>query len=187
MRGVLLERPAQGLVLHLPLRRQAVGEGGQEGEGVIGVALVLGEVERHAADESPLGIALAQIALRPAGMPLDLGAGERVEVAPPAGEDVRVQVFQPGHGRGLEDGAVEIGRGRRDLGDRPARFRDGGPAEFGEVEPGDRASELERRRQRRRVFARGVEHPASRARRVGIEQCLRDRPIRGVGRRFPEE
>ena len=69
-----------------------------------------------------------------------------------------------------------------------ARFRDGGAAEVGEVEPGDRASELEGRRQRRvHLFARGVEHPAGRALRVGVQQRFRERPIRRFERRFPNE
>jgi len=36
--------------------------------------------------------------------------GECIEVLPPIRQDVRCQILQPGHGRGLENGPVEIGR-----------------------------------------------------------------------------
>ena len=108
-------------MLHLTLGCQAVGERGQKRERVIRVPLVLGQVERHAADESPLGVALPQIALGSAGVLCDFAPGERIEVLPPAREDFRRQILQPGHRRGLEDCAFEIGDRGRDLGDRLRR------------------------------------------------------------------
>ena len=44
------------------------------------VALVLSKVKRHAADEPPLRIALAQVRLHAACMVLNLAANERVEL-----------------------------------------------------------------------------------------------------------
>src|SRR4051794_3992187 len=54
--GVLLERPAKGLVFHLALWRQTVRERGEEGERIIRVPLVLRQVQRHATDVSPLRV-----------------------------------------------------------------------------------------------------------------------------------
>ena len=51
--GVLLEGPPQGTVHRLGLPGDPVDIGGEEGEGVIVVALVLGQMEAHPADQPP--------------------------------------------------------------------------------------------------------------------------------------
>ena len=83
---------------------------------MIRVALVLGEVERHAADESPLGIELAQVGLHALRMARDLVADERIQLGPPGGKHIRVEVFAPLHRRRLEDLERKVRRGR--YGDR---------------------------------------------------------------------
>ncbi len=175
-------------MLHLALRRQAVGERGQERERIVRVALVLGQVERHAADEPPLRVALAEITLRPAGVPGDLAPGQRIEVLPPVRQDFRRQVLQAGHRRGLQDGPLEIRHRGRDLGYGYARFRRRRLAEVREIKPGNRARELEGRRQHRvHLGACGVEHPPRRAFPVRFEQRLRRLSVRWLERRFSDE
>ena len=118
---VLLQGLAQRLVLHASLGREPGDVGRQERERMIRVALVLGEVERHAADEPPLGIELAQVGLHAPRMVRDLVADERIELGPPGGKDIRVEVFAPLHRRSLEDLERKVRRGR--YGDRRNRAR----------------------------------------------------------------
>ena len=186
--GVLSECPTQGFVPYLALRRQAVGERGQERERVVRIALVLGQVERHAADESPPGVAGTQVAPSSAGVLPDFAPGENIEIAPAIREDIRSQVLQPGHRGCPENRPVKLGHRGREFGDRFARFRGGDSAEFREIESADRAGEFEGRRQRRiHLVARGVEHPAGRAIAVGFDHRLRERPTRRCERRFANE
>ena len=70
-------------MLHPALGREFGNISCQECERVLRVALVLSQVQRHAADEPPLRTALAQVGLHAAGMVLDLVADERVELRPP--------------------------------------------------------------------------------------------------------
>ena len=100
-------------MLHATLGRELGNIRGQESKGVVRVALVLGEVKRHTADEPPLGIALAQISLQSSRMLLDLVADKRVELRPPGEEDLGAQVFAPWHRRGLQYLKRQVCLGRR--------------------------------------------------------------------------
>ena len=66
--GILLKRPAERFVPHFALRRQAVGERGQERERIVRVPLVLGQVQRDAPDEPPERAPGAEIRLGAAGV-----------------------------------------------------------------------------------------------------------------------
>ncbi len=55
-RGGLADGVAERAVLRLPARGEAGGVGGEEREGALGIAPVLGEVEVHAADDAPGGV-----------------------------------------------------------------------------------------------------------------------------------
>ena len=100
--GVLLQGLCKRLVLHSSLGRQLGNEGRQECEWVLRVAFVLREVKRHAADEPPLRISLAEVGLDPAFVLLDLGADERVELRPPGCKHIGGEVLTTVHGRRVE-------------------------------------------------------------------------------------
>ncbi len=146
--GVFLQSLAQGLVLHATLGRELGNISRQECEGVLRVALVLSEVKRHAADEPPLGIALAQVCLRASRMVRDLVANKRVELRPPAREHVGAEVFTPLHRRRLENLERQVRRGWRRYGrDRAACCIHRRLAEPGQIQTGEIARIGERRRQ----------------------------------------
>ena len=146
---------AERLVLHASLGREPGNVGRQECEWVLRVALVLREVERHAADEPPLRISLAEVGLDPTRMMLDLGADERVELRPPGREDIGGEVFTTVHGRRLENlkRQVRLGwlRDGRDCTTFPIRRR---MTEPGQVQTGEVTREAERRRQARLELSR---------------------------------
>ena len=96
--GVLLQCLAQRLVLHSTLGRELRNVGRQERERMLRVALVLREVKRHAADEPPLRVSLAEVSLYPARMMLDLGADKRVELRPPGRQHVGSGTHTPASG-----------------------------------------------------------------------------------------
>ena len=185
---VLLQGLPQGLVLHASLGRQPGDVGRQEREGMIRVALVLGEVERHAADESPLGIELAQVGLHALRMVRDLVADEGVELGPPGGKNIRVKVFAPLHRRSLEDLERKVRRGRYgDRGDRARGRLRRRLAETRQVKPREIACEAERRGQARlQLGRRQMQESAGRALLEGGGDTFPDRAVQpgagGLGR-----
>ncbi len=72
--GVVLERPAERQVLGLGLLGNLVDVGRDEGEGKLGISLVLGQVEADPADHVPDRALLFQIALDPVFESSCLGA-----------------------------------------------------------------------------------------------------------------
>ena len=153
--GVLLKGLAERLMLHAPLGREPGNEGRQECEWVLRVALVLREVKRHAADEPPLGVSLAEVGLDPTLVVLDLGADERVEIRPPGCENIGGEVLTTVHGRRMEYLKRQVGLGGlrygRDCTSFPIRGR---LTEPGQVQTGEVAREAERRRQARLEISR---------------------------------
>ena len=177
-------------MLHLALRRQTVGERGQKGERVIRVPLVLGQVQRHAADESPLRVALSQIALRTAGV-LARSRSGRVHrgLATNSTRTSGVRYSSPVMGGAWRTARSRSAAGGGSSGIGSAGFRDGGVAKVREIEPGDRSGELERtaaaprpspRSRRRASRGPGSLAYASRSR-------FRELPIRGFERRLSNE
>ena len=82
-------------MLHTTLGREFGNISCQECEGVVWVALVLSEVQRHAADQPPLRAALAQVGLYAARVVFDFVADERVELQPPRRQHFAAQVLTP--------------------------------------------------------------------------------------------
>ena len=119
------------------------------------VALVLREVERHAADEPPLRISLAEVGLDPTLMMLDLGTDERVELRPPGCKHIGGEILTTVHGRRMENLKRQVGLGwlryGRDCTTFPIRRR---MTEPGQVQSREVAREAEGRRQARLELSR---------------------------------
>ena len=142
--GILLQRAAEGLVLDAAGLRQPRRVGGQEGERVVLVALVLGQVETDPPDLVPAGGVLAQPGAETRAGQLAPHPG--VEVAPQRRERAGVEVFGARH-RGSPGGQGGQLPGRRfELRARRIALR--GAAQPGEVEGGEVAPEGEGRPQR---------------------------------------
>src|SRR5205085_805059 len=92
--GVFLEGAREGEMLDSALGREAMGVGGEKGEGMIGVAFVFSEVESDAADETPEGIFFAEVGASAAGVGGDFGSDVFVELGPPLREGVGGEVFE---------------------------------------------------------------------------------------------
>jgi hypothetical protein len=80
--SVVLERSAQRQVLRLGLFGDLVNVGGDEGEWILEIALVLGEMEADAADDVPDRAVRLQITLDAVVVSLGLGLESRTRVRP---------------------------------------------------------------------------------------------------------
>ena len=158
-------------MLELSAGRESVGVGGEEREGDLLVALVFGEVERHATDEMPERIALAQPAGEAVRVRRGFGARGRAQLFPEPHQQRIAQVFRAAQGRRLgEKSGARFRLRQLDRGGiaRLAEPRDEAPAPF--ARPGERRREL--------VFQRGrgeVEQPGG----FAFCQSLRERGGRG--------
>ena len=105
--GVKLQGTGQRQVLGLAGGAEFFGEGGQEGEGTLGVGLVFGEVEGHAPDHMPGGALLAQPGLHALSGKLGDVLGQ---IQPPAFEDLGGEVFGPSEGGGGGDEGFSVSK-----------------------------------------------------------------------------
>ena len=149
LRGGFLERARQRAMLHLAAGARARRVGGEEGERMLLVAAVLGQVQAHLADDVPRGVARAQPVRDRTAVSADLVGERAVEVGPARGDPVGVHVLAAVHGR---DGAGQPGalvRGAVDFHALAPLLEIGQGAEPGHERPAEVAQERERRGERR--------------------------------------
>ncbi len=115
-RGGLADGVAERAVLRLPARGETGGVGGEEGEGLLGIAPVLGEVEVHASDDAPGPILGREPRLDRAGRGRELGAPGFEDVMPERPEDVGREVLPAGDRRGAGGEPLELTLARRGIG-----------------------------------------------------------------------
>ncbi len=127
--GVLLEGPPQGAVHGPGLRGDLVDVGGEEGEGVVGLALVLGQMEADAADDIPDGAVSLQVTLDAIGQASGLGGEGLAELGPQLAKHLRRDQLGAEHRWGsLGEAGDLVGLGDRKM----LRFGGvGGGAGFG--------------------------------------------------------
>jgi hypothetical protein len=106
--GVSPQRFGERKMLRPGLARQPMGEGRQEREGPLGIALVLGEMKGDAADEVPERVDRAEPRRRALGMLVAAGDDQVAQLAPQPGERRRRQVLQAAHRRGLGDQSLQV-------------------------------------------------------------------------------
>jgi hypothetical protein len=146
---VLLQRLAERQVLRLGRAGEPRGVGGEEREGRLLVAAVLGEVEVDAADQVP-GRALRVEEVLERLARGGVGRAQRVaELGPQRGERVGGDVLAASHRRRGARQLGQLGERRRDR-----RRRLGAGADRRDVARGEVAPEAERRRQRRADLGR---------------------------------
>ncbi len=114
-RGGLLERARQWPMLHLAARAGARCVGREEGERMLLVCAILGQVQAHLADDVPRGMARAQPVTDRAAVRADLVGERAVEIGPARRDPVGVDVLAAVHGRDvageprtLVSGAVDL-------------------------------------------------------------------------------
>ena len=96
---VFLQRAAQREILRLGLVRNPVRVGGQKSKRTFRIALILGQVEGHPADEVPKGIARLEPGRSAARTGTHFSKNQRVERLPKALQRANAQVFRARHGR----------------------------------------------------------------------------------------
>ena len=103
--GVVLERTSQRQVLGLGQLGDLVNVGGDEGKRKLGIALVLGQVEAHAAHHVPDRAVLFQVALDTVWVPLGFRRQCRAYIGPDVTQQRSREDFGALHGRhGLDQG-----------------------------------------------------------------------------------
>ncbi len=111
--GKVPERLAEGLMLRPGLAREPGRVGGEKGEWMVAVVLVLRQVEVHAPDEVPDRVLCPEVGLDASRVAADLVAEECLELRPPRREPGDVDVLGAGQRRRLAREPVQLA-GRRD-------------------------------------------------------------------------
>lgn len=171
--------------------------GGKEGERILRVGSVLGEMQRHATDRAPLRRVRAQPVRCGAPRLATSLANRRIERAPGRLQRLDVEILEPRHRRRVEQPRRQLAAvGRLERRGRGRGLEPLAVAEVREVATRDLAREIHRRRERRTQRCRaevqqamadasteGFDHGrAVRARRGSEASCWSD----GEGRRCGE-
>ncbi|MBI3454198.1 MAG: hypothetical protein HY002_00230 [Candidatus Rokubacteria bacterium] len=182
------ERLAEGLMLRPGLAGETGRVGGEEGERMVAVVLVLRQVEVDSPDEVPDGVLGLQIGLDASPMVADLLAEERFELRPPGPEPGRIHVLAAGQRRRLAGEPVELVRWGRDVHLGAPLLDVAEAAESGDEEPREVPEECQRgRKPGGDLDGAEVKEPGGRpAGEGGRDRPRRPRVERGGVRAFEE-